>query len=200
MGCSCASVTAFMAKKHPKINFLGVDYNKFAIKFGRKIVRNKRINNLKLSYGNLFSLPSSWKGVFSGIYSVHAICCFKNIKPVIDNLVRLKPDWIAFNSLFYEGPLDVLIHIRDYQRPEIKDDNPDGDFNIFSLTLTKKYFAKKGYKDFFYETFEIPKGLKKPSRGRRGTYTMKTEMSPRTQFSGPVYLPWYFVLARKRKH
>lgn len=199
IGCACAAATSFMATKHPKVNFVGADYNKFLIKRAKQLSYNSRFDNMELLYGDLLNLPSDWKGGFNGIYSIHTICCFKNIKPVIESLSRLEPDWIAFNSLFYEGPLDVLIHIRDHGHPELKDDNPDGDFNIFSLPMIKKYFAKKGYKEFFYERFEIPKKLKRPPQGKRGTYTIRTEMSSRTQFSGPVYLPWYFVLARKRK-
>ena len=46
-------------------------------------------------------------------------------------MFRLKPNWIAINSLFYDGPLDVLIHIRDHES-NIKDDNIQ--ILIFSLS------------------------------------------------------------------
>lgn len=68
----------------------------------------------------------------------------------------------------------------------------------YFLPFTKKYFKRKGFRKFFYEKFEIPVSLPRPPNGSRGTYTVKTEISARTQFSGPVYLPWYFVLAKKR--
>ena len=45
----------------------------------------------------------------------------------MDALLNLNPNWIGLNSLFYEGPCDVLIHIRDYTRPEITDEYPDAD-------------------------------------------------------------------------
>jgi len=197
VGCGCGAVTNYMARKHPSVRFEGLDYNKYLIKKGKKIPANNALNNLELSCGDLFKLPPRLKKTLDGIYNVHTLCCLKRMEPVMDSLANLEPRWIAFNSLFYEGPLDTLIHIRDYKDSDITDDNPDGDFNIFSLPLTKKYLEKKGYKYFFYERFEIPKRLKKPPIGKRGTYTIKTEISPRTQFSGPVYLPWYFVLAKK---
>jgi hypothetical protein len=45
------------------------------------------------------------------------------------------------------------------------------------------------------EPFTITVDLPKPKDGQRGTYTVRTEWNKRSQFSGPVYLPWHFVLA-----
>ncbi len=197
IGCGCAAVTSYMAARHPETHFVGADYNKFLIKTAKDIPFNRGIGNLEFKTANLMNPPPLLRNC-DGIYSVHTLCCFKRIEGVIDSLSKLNPEWIAFNSLFYEGPLDVLVHIRDHERPEIKDDNPDGDFNIFSLHNAKSHFEKRGYRYFYFEKFEIPKEIKKPAGGRRGTYTIKSEISPRTQFSGPVYLPWYFVLASKK--
>ena len=44
----------------------------------------------------------------------------------------------SYKLVFYDGPLDILIHIRDLENNKIKDDNPDADFNIHSLQNTKK--------------------------------------------------------------
>ena len=94
--------------------------------------------------------------------------------------------------------MDVLIHIRDRENKyyELKDNDPDGDFNIFSISNLKKYLKTTNYKITKIKPFFPKKKLRKIG-DNRGTYTIKTEFSDRTCFSGPVYLPWYFVLIEK---
>lgn len=196
IGCGCGAVTNYMASRHADVQFLGMDYNDFLIRKGREIPENSALSNLRLEPGNWFDLPQGMKGQVDGIYNVHTLCCFKRFESAFDSLLALGPEWLAFTSLFYEGPLDVLIHIRDHNYPLLTDDNPDADFNTFSLTAIEKYLRERGY-SAAYERFDIPSALPKPSGGERGTYTVQTEWSPRSQFSGPVYLPWYFLLAKK---
>ncbi len=201
MGAGPGSVMNYMAKNHPNVDFLGVDYNEFNTKLAQGIEHNQGISNISFEAGDWFDLSKSYKGAFDGIFSVHSLCCFKRIEPAIEALAKLEPRWISFNSLFYEGPLDVMIHIRDHSDhsdSKIADDNPDADFNIFSLDLTRDCFAKAGYKKLTFERFEIPVQMPRMPEGKRGTYTVTTEWSPRTQFSGPVHLPWYFVLAQRQ--
>ena len=80
-----------------------------------------------------------------GVITEKTICTFKNIEIPLNNILRLKPQWIGINSLFYDGPLDVLIHIRDRIKNKLKieDNNPDGDFNIFSIPNLNRNLAKK---------------------------------------------------------
>ena len=56
---------------------------------------------------------------------------------------------------------------------------------------------ENGYSNFIFEKFEIGKKLVRPKNGERGTFTIQSEFSEFTQFSGPVYLPWYFVAATR---
>ena len=39
--------------------------------------------------------------------------------------------------------------------------------------------------------------LPKPDSPRMGTYTVKSESGERLQFSGALFMSWYFVLAEK---
>ena len=98
----------------------------------------------------------------------------------------------VINSLFYDGPLDVLIHIRDHES-NIKDNNVNSDFNIFSLSNLRNILKKSKYKIYKSQRFFPHKKITKPAKGKRGSYTIKTEINQKTTFSGPVHLPWYFV-------
>jgi hypothetical protein len=63
----------------------------------------------------------------------------------------------------------------------------------------QKYLKENGYGEFIAEKFSIKIDLPRPANGERGTYTVKTEWDDRTMFSGPVHLPWYFILTKKTK-
>ncbi len=199
IGCGFGCVTYYFGKQHPQSHFVGADYEREDIGEGKKELAKRKEKNIELMYGDWFKLPKSMQGKFDGIFNTHTFCVMKDFIGATKKLLELKPQWVAFNSLFWEGPIDVFTHTRDSDRPLKDKEAPDSDFNICSLTTLKKYLSKQGYGDISFEKFEIAHNLPKPSDGRRGTYTVKTEWSAYTQFSGPIHLPWYFVLAKKSK-
>ncbi len=200
IGTATGDNVYYLAQKHPEVTFVGADYNRSCIEAGqKKLATFPTIKNASLAVADWDDLPVDYVNQFTGIINTHTFCCFKRFEPAVDALVKLNPEWLAFNSLFYDGPLDVLIHIRDYKKASSPvDDDPDGDFNIFSLPRFKNYLTSQGYQDIAVSKFEIPTDLPRPVDGARGTYTIKTEIEERAQFSGPVYLPWHFILAKKK--
>ena len=180
----------------PGVNFLGTDYNLEKVQRGQQLAAELGVSGIGFETADWFNMPASYTGRFDGVISIHAMCCLKHIEDAVLPLIGMKPRWIAINSLFYEGSLDVLIHIRNHERPELADDNPDGDFNIFSLDRLRDLAGEHGYQ-LAFERFHPSEDIPAPANGRRGTYTMKTAIHERTQFSGPVHLPWYFVLLQR---
>jgi SAM-dependent methyltransferase len=192
IGCGIGANIKHFSKKFPDINFTGWDYSKSQISTAKKINKNPRVTfNLQ----DIYKIKKK-KYDYDLVFSVHTFCVFKSIESPIKNLAKMSPKWIAINSLFYDGPLDVLIHIRDLENDKIKDDNPDADFNIHSLSNSINIFKRYGYKVVKIKKFYPSSKLKKKSNGR-GSYTAKTEFNKNTVFTGPVHLPWYFILAKK---
>ena len=189
----------YFSKRHKNINFTGIDYSKNRIQQGKSINKNKKIKLKKIDIlNNNFNLRNK----FDGAIMIHALCCFKKLDQVISKICKLNTKWIAINSLFYEGNLDVLIQIKDHNNIKTFSqrglNNNDGDFNIFSLIQLKKIFSMNGYKLIKKKPYFPTKKIPKPSRGSRGSYTIKTEFNKFTTFSGPIYLPWYFIYAVKK--
>ena len=193
VGCGLGANLNYFANKYPDKKFIGWDYSKKQIKFA-KYYNPKLKNNFYLE--NILEIKNSYTK-FDLIYSIHTICLFQKIENVIRSISKINSKWIAINSLFYDGEIDVLIHMRDLKNKKISDKNPDADFNIHSLPNTKKIFKKYGYKVIVSKQY-FPKNKIKKIRGR-GSYTIKTELNKNTTFSGPVFLPWYFLLAKKIK-
>lgn len=190
-GCGLGANLSYFANRYPNKKFIGWDYSAKQIKLA-KYFNPKLKNNFYIK--NILNIKNSYTK-FDLIYSIHTICVFKKIENVIKSISKLNSKWIAINSLFYDGEMDALIHIRDLKNKKISDKNPDADFNIHSLPNTKRIFKKYGYKLFISKQY-FPKNKIKKIQGR-GSYTIKTELSKNTTFSGPVFLPWYFLLAKK---
>ena len=155
-GCGIGSNSYYFSKKNPAINFIGGDYRKKIIIYAKKILNNKNNNKLKLKLKfinyNIIKPSKNLINKFNGIICIHTFCTFKNSQIVINGFCKLKPKWIAINSLFYDGPMEVLTHIRD-SKTNLRDKDPDGDFNIFSLPKIKKQFLANGYKIKFIPFF-----------------------------------------------
>lgn len=196
VGTGIGAVLHYLRERHPDVRFLGTDYNAEKIRTGMNLIERLGADGIELETADWFDLPTGYRDRFSGVISVHAICCVKRIEQGMAPFFALNPDWIAINSLFHDGPIDVLVHIRNYENPDLADDDPDGDFNTFSLGKTEELFAAHGY-EMIAEPFFPPEVIPRGPGGGRGTYTMRTEIHERTQFSGPVHLPWHFVLGRK---
>ncbi len=205
MGTGGGSGLAYFAKSFPGTDFLGIDYNLELVEWINNVffLENPGCcpENMSVAYGDwtrpLDIIENCNKNI-TGVISVHSLCTQKNFSDAASYLVELEPEWIAFNSLFYDGPLDVLIHIRD-KESDMNDDNPDADFNIHSLPCAADFMQSKGYSLRSVEPFDIGLPLPRPGGGKRGTYTVKTDWSDYSQFSGPVYLPWQFLLFEKIK-
>jgi len=196
IGCGVGAQTMYLASKFPQTKFIGTDYNSEKIRLANDLARRQGIKNVSFRLNDILeqSIPQHAE-INSGVISIHTLCCFRNFEPFFESILNLNPDWIVINSLFWEGDLDVLVHIRD-DESGYADDNPDGDFNIFSTSKLKRYLESNGYSTSFVP-FYPPEPILGPGPGKRGTYTMNTELHPRTQFSGPVHLPWSFLRAIK---
>ncbi len=203
MGTGSGSGLYYFAKRLSNIQFVGVDYDKRVLDIGEKHIYNIEgsfLKNLKLLEGDWNKPKEIIKNIQNQriklLTSVHSLCTQKVFLEAASALAGLNPEYLAFNSLFYDGPMDVLIHIRSNEYL-MEDSNPDADFNIHSLPNAIKDMNKLGYSLVADQVFEIDSKLEKPKGNKRGTYTMKTELSDFTQFSGPVYLPWRFLLFQK---
>lgn len=112
----------------------------------------------------------------------------------LENMLSCGALWIAVSSLFYDGPVSAEISIRQSSQ--------DGTvtshfYNIFSLPEIKEFAAFRGYSLVAAEPFLMDVELEKPSHGRMGTFTRKAANGELLQFSGPLYMPWYFLILQK---
>ena len=195
VGTGIGSNLKYFANQFKYSEFVGIDYSKKKIDYAKKLNKNKRISFHcadMLKKNNLISKLNS----YDLSINIHTICCFKNLEKPIKFLCDFKTKWIAINSLFYDGPIDVEIHMKDLNKTIKENNHPDGDFNIFSYQTLGKELKKNGYKIKVIQPYFPKKPIKKLGKNR-GSFTIQTEFSKNTVFSGPIFLPWHFVLAKR---
>lgn len=199
LGCGIGAQSFFLAKNFPDVSFVGLDYNPNHIDVATVFSKKEEITNLSFEVFDIFNPDQSSTNKFKekkiGLFSLHALCCFRNFEPFFDAIIQLNPSWFVVKSLFFHGPLEVLIHIRDFNNPQ-HDDDPNSDFNIFSKEKVTEYLKSNSF-NVEYSDFYPEKSLPRPIDGKRMSYTMSTDFHPRTQFSGPVHLPWSFLKATR---
>lgn len=195
LGCGIGAATLYFAKEFPNVEFVGLDYNSEGIVIANQLAANLGIANAIFKTQDIFDTSETFCAEETAVISIHTLCCFKEFEPFFNKILSFQPEWFVVNSLFWKGNLDVLIHIRDWDNLK-PDQIPDSDFNIFSKTRITNFCQQFNYHSVFDDFFPDV-SLEEPSDFRRATYTLKTEINSKTQFSGPVHLPWSFLIARK---
>jgi len=194
IGCGEGANISYLATKFPNSTFTGIDLNKTLVKKGNAMFKKLKFKNCKLEIGDLYDLEAKYRGNIDGIISLQTLSWLPSYQQPIEEMVKLRPDWIAMSSLFYDGFIECEIKVRDYSS---LNKHTEVFYNVYSLKLVKDLFRKKGYKKFKYIPFEIDIDIKRKKDGRMGTHTVKTAEGTRLQISGPLLMNWYFIMAAK---
>ena len=191
LGCGMGSQLYYLNKILSNNKYIGVDINSSLIKRGKYFF--KKDQNVNLFHGDLYSLPLEYKNTIDVIISFQVLSWLPDYKKPLNQMIKLKPRWICFSSLFYDGPIECEIKLRMSETDKSAD--MQSFYNIYSLPKIKEYLFKNGYKHFLSIPFEIDIDLSPPIDKTIGTYTKNLENGRKLQFSGPLHLPWYFVAA-----
>ena len=167
------------------------------IKNGSEIIKNDlKLKNAALKNGDWYHPSQEDINVYDGIVSFQTLSWLPGYKEEIACLAKLNPKWIAISSLFFEGQIDFDIKIHEYDRKD-SDGSRDSYYNIYSLPKVREEFDKNGYHNFEFFKFDIDIDIPQLHPNHMGTYTQKTEDGKRLQISGPLLMPWYFIVASK---
>jgi SAM-dependent methyltransferase len=194
VGSGMGETLYFFAKKAPKWEFHGLDINRNLILLGSKYFESKKIDNVYLSQGNIYDLDSLYgEGSFDGVMSLQTLSWLDDADTAIKRIVDIKPKWIAFSSLFYDGPVEARIEITELN------ENGDGvsfksPYNVYSIPRINRFLQKLGY-CARWKRFRINLDLSKPVHSGMGTYTERLVDGSRIQISGPLLMNWYFCFA-----
>lgn len=188
--CGAGAVLNYFCEQFPATSFTGIEISPTLVELGLSLKPH-----LNLVAGDMFNLESEHKDAYDGLLSVQILLAMPDFEGPLAAMCALNPKWIAATSLFYEGPVNCTIETRDYTLPLKDQPYKDAFYNIYSLPLVRDFLAGLGYPYFRFHKFEIDVDLPLPQNRGMGTYTQKLESGARLQFSGPLPMPWYFILA-----
>jgi SAM-dependent methyltransferase len=190
LGCGAGGPTAYLAKSFPNCDFLGLDISEQLISHA---LVHKR-DNLSFMFADLENLVSAED--VDGVVLLQVLSWLEDYcVPLAMVINRLKPRWLAFSTLLYDGNIDCRITVNEVFRPRWSF------HNIYSLPRLNVWMKETcGYRLAKAEPFAIDIDLPKPADPDvMGTYTLELKSGGRLQCSGPLHLPWYFALYERQK-
>ncbi|MBF0405902.1 MAG: class I SAM-dependent methyltransferase [Candidatus Riflebacteria bacterium] len=196
VGCGKGANIFYLNKKFPNTHFSGMDINQELIDEGNMILQKHQMNS-KLEVGDLYKENSSYLKRFDGIVSFQTLSWLPDFREPILSFSRMAKNWIAMTSLFFDGDLNCTIKVEDHNRKQHDGKPSEYFYNVYSLNLISEHLRNCGFPKLSYCQFEIDIDLERTNPKGIGTYTEKLLNGRRIQFSGPLHLPWYFILAEK---
>ena len=185
-------VTHFFSKKFPETFFHGIDINPKYI----SIAESNKLPNTTFSVSDISNLRFN-ENYFHGIICLQTLSWMKNYKKPFLNMFKIYPKWILITSLFYNGPVEAEIVIKDYSRKMGNKEYRKSYYNIYSIDEVETYAKKFRYYLDKCEPFIFPYDLPKPVEKGMGTYTERLADTKRIQISEPLLMPWYTLLFKK---
>lgn len=190
VGAGGGANVKYMGDRFGKYAYLGVDLNPQLVELGNAYFSEQGLPH-QLIEGDLFNLSSVVEGVVEGVISFQTLSWLSDYQPALCAMAGLGARWIAASSLFYQGPIDCRVEVVEF----LANRHRKAFYNIYSLNRVKALFAQLGYPEFHSIPFVIDVDLEPPVNGGLGTYTRRLENGERLQFSGPLAMPWHFMVA-----
>jgi len=185
VACGSGGPTWYLANRFPSTRFVGLDISEELIAHARPA------RNLEFECGDCTNL-----GVRFGVDGVIGIQMLHTLAdpslPIHQIATRIRPQWMAFSTLIYDGNINCKIVVSEPMLPRMSY------YNIYGLPGLTYAARQQGYELTRYKKFDIDMDLPRPDNPDvMGTYTINTETS-KLQCSGPLVLPWGFVLFERR--
>lgn len=197
LGAGAGAATSFIARNEPGVSFVAADYVNDYLEVGNKLATENKIENISFRQIDWFSLEET--NEFDGVISLQTISWLPELRGPLERvLTKIKPDWFAMTSLFYNGDISCKIEVLEHTNSR------KSFYNIYSLKDVNRIANEFGYQISKCEKFKISIDLPKSSNpDLMGTYTQKVHnergLDERMQISGPLLMPWYMVLIEKLK-
>ncbi len=197
VGCATGDFLYYLHAQFPQAELVGVDV------MPSLVARAKReVPEAQYVVGDLYTGKGLPKQKFDAVFLVGVHSIFDEVKPWVDNLLRL----LALGGrayvfgMFNSEEVDVLIRVRYAGLPVGKADkkNPwQSGWNMVSERTVSDYLKKKGYSATFYP-FTLPIDLPKQKDPLR-SWTFKLQGGKRVIVNGTQVLHNFSLLEIRKK-
>ena len=184
IGCGAGANTAWLASQYANTRFIGLDISRPLIEIAR--AKSEMIANVNYMVRDLYNLNDGL--ATDGVVLLQVLSWLPSYETPLEEICRkIKPKWLAFSGLFYNGDISCKIEVDEPLRPR------KSFYNIYAVPRVAKFMQELGYRMATFSTFEIDCTLTKPDNPNiMKTYTVGSEAGV-LQISGPLMLPWGFI-------
>ena len=200
VACGAGANLYHLGRAFPRIEWTGVDLAADLFRVGERLMAERNVPRMpRFVAGDAYRLaeylpPRSFDLVF----------CFQTFlsvpayEPLLESLLAMvKPGgWACISSLFTESLVDARIELRQYHDRTCTNFDGPAFYNVYCLDRFTAECRKHGAVEVRAAPFTIDQDLPQPSHGQMGTYTERLADGRRIQLSGPLLMPWQFVLVR----
>jgi hypothetical protein len=179
-----------LSETFPAARWTGVELTDEPLRVGREYLGDERFELLQ---GDIYDLPAAvGNRRFDVSFSIQTLSWLDDYEKPIEQMMAVTDGWIVASSLFSESYYDAFVRVANRG----DDDEPDHNYNVYSLPRLESFVRGLGAREFVAERFEIDVDLEPPTDGGMGTWTERTADGRRLQFSGPLHMPWWYVAVR----
>lgn len=177
----------WLSRHFPSCKFYGIDSNADLISLAEE--NNRSSPNVKFICGDFEHAKTLGKYDYVVSFQVLSWLSFKDAYKLLKLKFTLANKGVFATSLFCEDNLEYEVKVMDYHIDKMVF------YNIYSLQRFRELSQQEGFELKHCQKFDLDIDL--PKVEGKGTYTLKTETGQRLQFSGCMYLPWYFLLFQR---
>jgi hypothetical protein len=181
---------AYMARVFPNARWTGVDIDDELLDIGRQRLGPERFEFVQ---GDLLDLrPALGDRTFDAAFMVMTISWLDRYEEAMEQALDHVSGWFVLSGLFNPGDLDAFIRVRGRLEGS-PHDGYDQPYNVYSLPRFERWCRDRGVTEFVAEPFHIDVDLDPPDHAGMASWTERMADGRRITFSGPLYMPWYFV-------
>jgi len=210
--CGSGCNTFYAAKRFRPNRIVGFDYQEEFLSIARdyksKFYDGQQESETEITFckGDIYNVSpllsdSHQIAAVDGVIFLQTLSWLTDWQKALTELNHLNPDWVALSSLFYDGLIEAEITIRRYSRNDgviATTPHDVSPYNVYSIALVEKFLGEIGFRKFHWQDFHIKCPLEKPhDKDKMGTYTIEETTGRLMQVSGPILMPWYFLIAER---
>jgi ubiquinone/menaquinone biosynthesis C-methylase UbiE len=197
VGCGGGANIHYLRTLLPNTTWLGVDFAPETIALARRaIAETGGVADVEFVEGDFNALGEFLPArSFDLVFSIQTLSWLATYEHALEELLGLvAPAGHAFiTSLFTDFRVDVRSDVTLYDE-ESFERTTSIFYNVYSVARFAAECRRLGAARVDAIDFDIDRDLAPPENDAMGTYTHRLDNGRRLQFSGPLLLPWKFVV------
>lgn len=194
-GAGMGEALYYLGQRFHAQKFIGLELEPELVETGNNLLQATGANNCLLIAADMLANQPGGLRNAQGCISMQTISWMPGYADSLRAMHSLQPHWLAFSSLFYDGPVNTRTVIEEFPTADRYGEKKEFHYNTYSLPLFRLELEKLGYKKIISTPFHIDIDLPQPELPGMRTYTEKTTGGKRLQISGPLLMNWHFVAA-----